>query len=212
MSLPITPSTTRPFVTSAARGRTEAVWATAVTMLLLLWSIAAGPNSRVTAQYTTRALAGASAAGTTHGTSSETLEEPSNSVDRSRLQTPNPAVTALSDEQLEQRLLGRWQSSYHGTQQIATHADFTAQLRIDFDWLATFFYGNQMRLELAWSVENGVLTNRIEGGQPQANVDRLIADYSDSCSYLILELTESTLLLQEVDDPAAFHRWNRLED
>ena len=108
-------------------------------------------------------------------------------------------------------MLGVWTTEYHGRQVVHNRPDRTARVEIDFDWLASLLYGSHIEMELKWNVENGFLTNVIQYGAPKKNVDRLIADYSNQCQYIVLEIAENELLLQEVLDPDAFHRWRRIK-
>ncbi|MCA9053010.1 MAG: hypothetical protein KDA75_04190 [Planctomycetaceae bacterium] len=133
-----------------------------------------------------------------------------NPLDNPRLQTPHPNVVALNDRQIEERLFGTWSTEHHGKQTIENRADRTASLTIDFDWIAALLYGSHMELKLKWRVQGGILTNVIESGTPDANVKRLIGDYSQQCQYVVLELADDEILLQEVADPDAFHRWKRV--
>lgn len=126
------------------------------------------------------------------------------------LRTPDAAVAAMTDQEISSRLLGAWTTQFHGVQQVQKHDNWTADLRIDFDWLASLLYGSQMHLHLRWSVKDGVLTHVIERGSPQSSVKRLIHDFGDTCAYRVLKLGENELLLQEIADPDSFHRWLRL--
>lgn len=126
-----------------------------------------------------------------------------------RLRPPSAAISLLSDAERTQRLLGSWTTRHHGRQRIINRADGTASLDIEFDFLAGLLYGSHMRLELTWKIEQGVLTNVIQRGSPAANVERLKQDFGNSCRYRMLELSDTRLLLQEIDDPASLHEWVR---
>src|SRR5688500_15861143 len=67
-----------------------------------------------------------------------------------------PSVSsALSDEQLRAMILGRWRTQSHGTRIVHNHADGTASMDLKFDFVASLLYGDKMKLQMQWGVENG---------------------------------------------------------
>jgi hypothetical protein len=131
-------------------------------------------------------------------------------VQRARLQEPSSAVRALSDEELGARLLGKWRTNLYGEQTIHNEEDGAASLHARLDFLSSLIYGNEMQMDLRWSVRNGVLTHVIVSGTPATSVNRLIQDQGDRRSYRILNLTDSELKLQDVDDPSKLRVWTRV--
>lgn len=122
------------------------------------------------------------------------------------------AATAHADAALAARLVGTWQTRSFGSQTLTNFDDGTASLDVELNRLAAIRYGRQMELQLEWTIENGVLSHRVVGGSPQRYVDRLTNDFGDSTDYVVVGITESELVLTEVDDPDSEHRWEAVRE
>jgi hypothetical protein len=129
---------------------------------------------------------------------------------RAGLRTPDPAIAAMSADHLTTRLIGRWSCEVYGRQTIDNHPDGQAQLTAELDLVASFLYGDRLTMQLAWNVADGVLTHELKSGEPRENVEKLIRDRGSHRSYLILELNEQRMLLQDVDRPEIVRTWTRL--
>src|SRR5215218_9040407 len=86
--------------------------------------------------------------------------------------SPRPAEPAIApslssmlpDEELRAMILGRWRTESHGTRVVDNHADGTASMDLTFDFFASLLYGEKMKLQMRWSVENGRLVYTIQSG------------------------------------------------
>lgn len=120
---------------------------------------------------------------------------------------PPLASTALTE--VEAAFVGRWETDFHGRMRIEKRPDHTAELVIDFDFLASLLYGSRLTLQLEWKVEGNILTHNIVGGEPADARERLIRDYGRSCSYEILERSEDFVRLRETTEPMQEYLWRR---
>jgi hypothetical protein len=115
---------------------------------------------------------------------------------------PSAAVVADSAA-----VTGTWRLQRYGTHVLTTHPDGTATMQMKMNRLAALSYGKELRLDLRWTMEEGVLTKRVVGGSPESAVARLIRDYGDTYDYRILEQTSDYLLVEDLASPGTPVRW-----
>ena len=113
----------------------------------------------------------------------------------------------LGRTEVEAALVGRWVSSYHGRMLIDKRADHTAELIIDFNFLAGLVYGSRVVMQLEWQYDGDQLVHTIKSGKPAASVDRIIRRYGRQCVYRIDSLTSDRIQMHEVADPGEVHVW-----
>lgn len=129
-------------------------------------------------------------------------------------QSPLPAVSTsldMSDEELRMAILGRWKRIEHGTHIIENRSDGTASMDMQFDLLAGFLYGDRMRLEMTWTVTNGLLSYSVVSGHPKKSSDKLLGDYGKIWRYEFEAVNPDSLhlvLLRKVKEKID---WTRLE-
>lgn len=116
-------------------------------------------------------------------------------------------ATQRADAALSERLVGTWTTRAWGEQVLTNNPDGTASLDVELNRLAAIRYGREMELELEWTVQEGVLRHRLVSGSPQRYVDRLIHDFGASSDYRIVEVSDSEMVLEEVDNPEKQHVW-----
>ena len=122
------------------------------------------------------------------------------------------SATHRADAQLSERLVGTWKTTSWGEQVLTNNVDGTASLDVELNRLAAIRYGREMELELEWTIENGILSHTLVGGSPQRKVDRLIHDFGASTEYRVVEITDSELVLEELEDPDEQHVWKSITD
>jgi len=119
--------------------------------------------------------------------------------------------STYSDEQLSAMILGRWRTQSHGTRIVHNHADGTASMDLTFDFVASLLYGNTMKLQMRWDVENGRLRYTIESGTPKAAVDRMTSTYGIQATYYFKSIGEKRMHLVRVSDPDESYIWTRVD-
>jgi hypothetical protein len=123
----------------------------------------------------------------------------------SQSEDAKPALSA--DELMEQAFLGTWQLEDHGTRTIEVKADGTASMHIELDFFASLVYGEEMTMELTWSVKDGVLTYSVVSGLPVESVERVVSDFGRERSYRVLELGDELIQLQDTQFPKNTYDW-----
>jgi hypothetical protein len=122
------------------------------------------------------------------------------------------AATNRADAQISEMLVGTWKTRAWGEQVLTNKADGTGSLDVELNRLAAIRYGRELELNLKWTVENGVLSHTLISGSPQRRVDRLIHDFGASTRYRVVEVTDSALVLEELDDSAKRHVWEAVTE
>lgn len=117
------------------------------------------------------------------------------------------AAIERADARLAERLVGTWKTRAWGEQVLTNKADGTASLDVALNRLAAIRYGREMELHLEWTVEEGVLRHRLVSGSPQRCVDRLIHDFGASTDYRVVEISDTQMVLEEIDNPEKQHVW-----
>lgn len=116
---------------------------------------------------------------------------------------PRAALVASSEV-----VSGTWRIRRYGDHVLTTNPDGTATMQMKLNRLAAMFYGSEMRLDLRWHIEGGLLKQRVVGGFPESAVNKLIEDYGDTHDYRILEQAKDHLLVEDVDKPGTTIRWD----
>ena len=117
----------------------------------------------------------------------------------------------VPDDQLRAMVLGRWRSEFHGTRIVDNRADGTASMDLAFDFVASLWFGDKMKLDLTWAVENGRLSYKIESGTPKPNVDRMTSTYGKEAIYYFQSIGEKRMHLVNVSDPDESYIWIRVD-
>jgi hypothetical protein len=133
--------------------------------------------------------------------------------------SPGPSVRATarsvssspSDEQLRTMILGRWRTESYGTRIVDNLADGTASMDLTFDFVASLWYGEKMKLDMRWSVVNGLLVYTIQSGEPQPAVKRMTSTYGSQATYYFKSIGEKRMHLVRVNDPDESYIWTRVE-
>lgn len=83
-------------------------------------------------------------------------------------------------------------------------------MKVTLDYLSSLLYGREMELELAWSLEDDILTYSIVEGTPKANVDRVIRDFGNSISYRVVKADPDEIVLKEDDGTDHLQSWKAI--
>lgn len=104
------------------------------------------------------------------------------------------------DASLTRRLIGTWTTKSFGTQELTNYSDGTARLDVTLNRLGALRYGKSLRLDLVWTVENGVMRHTVKGGSPPEKVARLVNDWGKTLEYEVIEVTETHILLEKPNE------------
>jgi hypothetical protein len=122
----------------------------------------------------------------------------------------DPALAA-EDLKLRKLLVGRWKAAYHGVLIVENRDDGTASMQMQFDFLASFFYGKTLDLKLTWYVENRILTYLIQSGSPEESWKPFRNDFGDKVTYNFREVGENKVQLTRVIAPDERVDWFRTD-
>jgi hypothetical protein len=115
---------------------------------------------------------------------------------------------ANRDERLRQLILGSWQQSYYGTRLLTVLPDGKARMVIRPDSVWAFAFGQQIDLDMFWTIRNGRIDYGYKGGTPADKVTLAAKTWGDRWDEQILELTDSRLVLL-CEDGKTRSEWNR---
>jgi hypothetical protein len=121
------------------------------------------------------------------------------------------ADTPADDETLDQ-FCGTWQLEDNGLRTVWLNPDGTARMHVELDFIASLIYGEEMMMNLTWSIDDGVLSYTIVGGQPVESVDKVILNYGRERSYRILTISDDCIQLEDMDSPGKIHDWMNVGD
>jgi len=103
------------------------------------------------------------------------------------------------DSSLQKQLVGTWTTRAFGTQELTNFSDGTARLDVTLSRLASLRYGKSLRLDLVWTVQNGVMRHTVKGGSPPEKVARLVKDWGSTLEYEVIEVATTHLVLEKTD-------------
>ncbi len=107
--------------------------------------------------------------------------------------TDDSATT--DDQRLRKLIVGTWQQSYYGKRLLTVLPDGQAKMVIRPDSVWAFAFGQQIDLDMFWSIENGRIDYGYKGGTPEDKVALAAKTWGDRWDEKILELTDSRLVL-----------------
>lgn len=129
----------------------------------------------------------------------------------------SPAVAAvavpggLSDDELKSIVLGRWRTESNGVRVIENRADGTASMDVTFDFVASLLYGDRLKIELTWTIHEGLLRYTMESGVPKEPFDRIVANYGSFASYQFRTISPQRMHLVRAIDPTESYVWTRVD-
>jgi len=111
-----------------------------------------------------------------------------------------------------EQIIGHWLLNDSIKREIEIRPDGTATMDVKLDYISSFLYGSEMKMELTWDLKNNVLTHEVLSGEPKANVDRLIRDFGNKRSYRVVDVTEENLILESPGATKERHHWVAVEN
>lgn len=118
--------------------------------------------------------------------------------------------TGLTDEESRRMILGRWETYRDGRRVLDVRDDGAAVMDVQIEGLKSLVVGSKLKLYIAWTIENGVLTFETTGGDPQSSVDLLNSWYGNRREQTILVLDDKTFRVPDDDSGDADHIWTRI--
>lgn len=115
---------------------------------------------------------------------------------------------ASDDERLRKLILGSWQQSYYGKRLLTVLPDGKATMVIRPDSVWAFAFGQQIDLDMFWTIEKGRIDYGYNGGTPKDKVELAAKTWGDRWDEQILELTDSRLVLLCADGETR-SEWDR---
>lgn len=108
-----------------------------------------------------------------------------------------PAVEALSPEDAERArlIVGSWEQERYGQRVMTVKADGTATMMIRPSGLWATMFGEQIDLELYWSIKDGHIDYGVSGGASAEQVATASKMWGDHWIEKIVTLTEDELVL-----------------
>ena len=120
----------------------------------------------------------------------------------------NGEDAASDDDRFRKLILGSWQQSYYGTRVLTVLPDGKAKMVIRPDSVWAFAFGQQIDLDMFWTIENGRIDYGYNGGTPKEKVELAAKTWGDRWDEQILELTDSRLVLL-CEDGKTRSEWDR---
>lgn len=137
-------------------------------------------------------------------------------ADAVAIPTTDPAASPAQDEpaaddaSLRRRLLGKWKQYKHGNRLLTVLEDGTATIVAEPDGVWKYLFGERIRIDIAWKLENGRVKFETTGGEPKAKADLVAEHWGRSRDTEIVTLNDQRLaLLEEGDDEPS--EWTRAE-
>jgi hypothetical protein len=123
---------------------------------------------------------------------------------------PAPERQDEADD-VRQLVVGAWTREQHGSHVLRYAADGTATIEASLDFLSSLLYGEHLTLKLEWTLCDGVLTHRVVGGEPAANVARLVRDFGNRREYELVGVEHGRLRVRRVGEEAVAE-WTAVSD
>ncbi|HVJ88006.1 MAG TPA: hypothetical protein VM452_20245 [Caulifigura sp.] len=135
---------------------------------------------------------------------------------QSAAQSPSDSSATRSpdgptDDELKALVLGRWRTESNGVRVVENRADGTASMDVTFDFVASLLYGDRLKIELTWTIREGLLLYTMESGVPKGPFDRIVANYGDFASYQFKTISPQRMHLVRAIDPTESYVWTRVD-
>ena len=86
--------------------------------------------------------------------------------------------------------------------------DGTATIDVTLDGLSALAFGEKLHFDIEWTIEDDRLIFQTTGGEPIDGVKAILAIYGASRTYVIRDITEAKMLLEEEGQPKT--DWDRV--
>lgn len=114
------------------------------------------------------------------------------------------------DESLRQRLLGKWTQNNYGRRLLTVLADGTATIDVEPEGIWRHVFGERIRINVVWRIENGRVRFESTGGDPPEKAELVAKSFGTSGDRAIVVLTGERLALLE-DGKTEPSEWSRVE-
>ena len=103
------------------------------------------------------------------------------------------------EDVLRGRLIGRWQRSFFGRQELSICPDGTATVVAHPSGFWAWLLGDRLEVRFAWQLRDGLLIYHVTGGRPEAKIEVARSMWGDHFVQRIRTLNETTLILEWAD-------------
>lgn len=110
--------------------------------------------------------------------------------------------------ELETAILGTWKQYSYGHRLLNVKPDGTATIDVKLDGLSAVAFGEKLRIDIAWEIQDQTLVFKTTGGTPEASLNAVKSIYGDNRVYQILEINEKQMLLREGEEDKT--PWDRV--
>jgi hypothetical protein len=121
-----------------------------------------------------------------------------------------PQSTLGSDAQYRRDVVGVWEDNYQGHRIMTVRADGTATMVVELHGWKARLYASELRFEMTWSIQNGLMTKQTTGGEPPGKVKTILKLMGDRVQEKIVELTSDRLVLLDKDGKRQYE-WRRVK-
>ena len=112
------------------------------------------------------------------------------------------------NERYRTAILGTWTQDSDGHRVLDVQQNGTATIDVTLDGLSALAFGEKLRFDIEWTIEDDRLIFQTTGGEPKDGVKAVIAIYGASRNYVIRDITEAKMLLEEEGQPKT--DWDRV--
>ena len=123
------------------------------------------------------------------------------------------APADLTSEQIQNTVIGHWQSEYYGTRYLTIRPDGTAVIYFRASTLASMVVGSRLRIEYAWRYDPQAqqVIFDVTGGGPASGLDYVMKMWGKQQRQKVITVCEQQLLIQDLDGKTS-HDWQHLEE
>jgi len=126
-------------------------------------------------------------------------------------ENPQPVVQESTDEKYRKLIVGNWEMDRNGKRFLTVNPDGSAIIDAEISSNWSLLFGKKLKFDIEWSIENGILTMKTIGGEPQGKVDLIVSMYGADRIQPIKILNETTLRLPDDEPEEEDHIWTRVE-
>lgn len=116
-----------------------------------------------------------------------------------------------SDEAYRKLIVGTWKTDRDGHRFLKVSDDGTAVMHVEIPGNWSLLFGEKMKFDIVWTIEDGVLTFETTGGEPKGKVDLITSMYGKQRVQKIERLDETTMRLPDDEPDGEDHVWTRVE-
>ena len=115
------------------------------------------------------------------------------------------------DQKMREMIIGRWTSDRNGKRDLIVREDGTATMKVTITSWHRHLFADEMKFDIDWSIEDGVLSFITTGGEPEAAVTAVLKLYGKSRDQPIIKLDDKQMVLKDADEGEPDHLYERIE-